>query len=356
MAKFRYFRGWSVVAATCFALSMSGTTFAAATFGILTIHIGRTFGWAQAAMAPGLSIFLLSATVSAPVVGRLVDRFGSRRIALIGLFAMAAVVAGGSLMTGSVVSLYLFYAAVGLTGAFTNPIAYLRAITLWFDNQRGLAVGMAVAGQGLGAMVLPLAVEMLSAQLGWRQALLVLAGFMVVVIVPVVALFVRDDPAAFGLAADGLAPSERVAIKTQHGLSLTQALGQPAFWLIIAVLALFGLTSYALTANMAYVLVHAQGLSLMQVAGLQSIGGLSLLIGRVVFGGFMDRFHAPKVGVVGVLFSTAGLIMLLTVSGYGALAVLRSVLLGASGGAETDLLTLLVGRYFGAKALAETGH
>ncbi len=350
----KLFPGWAVVGATAFALIVSGTTFAAATFGLLTAHLGAAFHWSQAEMSPGLSIFLISATVAVPFVGRLSDRFGSRKVALAGLISMAAAVASGALMNHSILSLYAFYVAVGLTGAFTNPVAYMRAISLWFDRKRGLAIGLAVAGQGIGGTILPVVIQELAASIGWRGALLAIAAFMVLAVAPVVFLFVRDDPAQDGQVADGVLPGEGVAIDdATSGLTMAEALRRPVFWLILLALGLFGFTMYAMTGNLVYVLVHAQGLSLRQVAILQSISGLALLVGRIIFGWFMDRFHAPVVGAFGVLLATAGMIMLLTVSGFGSFAILRSVMLGAAGGAETDLLTLLVGRYFGKKALAE---
>ena len=350
----KLFTGWSVVGATAVALMVSGTTFAAATFGLLTAYAGRSFGWDQSAMSVGLSIFLLSATAAVPFVGRLTDRFGSRRVALCGTFAMAAAVASGALMQGSVFTLYGFYVAVGVTGAFTNPVAYMRAITLWFDRKRGLAVGLAVAGQGAGGALLPVLIQGLAAHFGWRSALLIIAGIMVLVITPVIALFIKDDPADFGEVPDG----DRNQPETRPngvlpGLTMAEALRRPVFWLILGVLGLCGLTTYALAGHTIFLLTHGQGLTLGQAAILQAIGGLSLLIGRVIFGWLMDRWPISIVGAFGVILAAVGTTMLLSVHGFGPMAFVRSIMIGAAGGAETDLLTLLVGRYFGKKALAE---
>jgi MFS family permease len=351
----RVFRGWGVVAATAVALVICGTTFAAATFGVLTAHFGRAFGWSQAGMTLGLSIFLVSTTAAVPLVGRLSDRFGSRRVGLCGVLALAAAIACGTRLDGSILSLYLFYAGVGVAGAFTNPVAYLRAISLWFDKKRGLALGIAVAGQGAGGALLPLLVAELAGRFGWRGALGVVAGVLVVVVAPVVALFVKDDPAHFGEVADGGAqiPAEAGAAGEPEGLTLPQALRRPAFWLILLTLGLLGLSAYALTGNAVYLLTRVQSLSLGQAAALQSIAGLSLLAGRIVFGHFMDRWHAPLVGAAGVLLTAVGAVMLLNIHTFGPFAIAWAVVVGLSGGAETDLLTLLVGRYFGRRALAE---
>lgn len=354
----RVFRGWGVVAATAVALVICGTTFAASTFGILTIHLGRAFGWSQPAMSLGLSIFLVSTTVAVPFVGRLTDRFGSRRVGLCGVLALAAAIASGTLLTHSILSLYGFYALVGVAGAFTNPVAYLRAISLWFDRKRGLALGIAVAGQGAGGALMPILMVQVAGALGWRGALLTISGILVLIVAPVVALFIKDDPAQYGEVADGgpkPAPESGATSPPTvvTGLTMAQALRRPAFWLIMATLGLFGLSAYALTGHAVYLLTRVQSLTLGQAAILQSIAGISLLGGRVVFGYMMDRWHAPLVGAAGVLLTTVGAVMLLNIHVFGGFAILWAVMIGASGGAETDLLTLLVSRYFGRRALAE---
>jgi MFS family permease len=132
---FERFRGWGVVGAVALALTISGTTFAAGSFGILTAYLNKTYGWSQAQMAPALSTFLLCATVCVPVVGLMVDRFGTRLVACLGMAGFACVLAAGSLIR-SIGGLYLFYAALGFVGAFTNPVVYLRAIAQWFDRRR----------------------------------------------------------------------------------------------------------------------------------------------------------------------------------------------------------------------------
>ncbi|WP_374574701.1 MFS transporter [Phenylobacterium sp.] len=351
----KLFRGWTVVAATAFALVISGTTFAAGTFGVLTARWGKVFHWGQDEMALGLSIFLISATLAVPVVGRVVDRFGSRRVAMAGIAAMAAVMAAGVAIGGSVASLYLFYAAIGITGAFTNPVVYLRALSLWFDKRRGLALGLAVAGQGIGGAILPTLVERLMEVFDWRVCLLILAGAMVVVIGPVVALCIKDDPAEVGETADGIAPDPDAPVPAGPlpGLTLQEALGQRSFWLILLVLGLFGVASYALLGHGVYLLTEVRSLSLREAAMLQSISGMSLLLGRVAFGYLMDRVHAPLVGAAGVLMTTGAAVLLLRLDSFGPLAFAWAVMVGASTGAETDLLSLLVGRYFGKRALSQ---
>ncbi len=349
------FSGWSVVAGVLVALTLCGTSMAASTFGVLTARWSQAFGWDQADMSGALSTFLVCALLAVPLAGRAVDRFGSRRVAAIGVVAFAVLIASGALIRGSVVSVYVFYAFMGLIGAFTNPIVYLRSLSLWFDRRRGLALGVAVSGQGIGAAVLPWLTQRLIQTLDWRVTLLVLAGVLIAVILPTVLLLVRDDPAQVGQTADGdPAPDLKTAAhKAGLGLSVGEALRSRAFWIILVIFALVGFTNYAVLGNIINLLTKASSLTVAQAALIQSISGVSLLVARVLFGMLMDRYHAPYVGAVGILMAVAGSWLLLDLPGMGLTAVVAAILLGAAAGAETDLLTFLVGRYFGAKALSQ---
>lgn len=351
----KLFRGWLIVGAVALALTISGTTFAAGGFGILTAYFTRAYGWTQAQMAPALSVFLLCATAFVPVVGWAADRFGSRRVALCGMTAFAGVLACGALIN-TLASLYVFYAVLGFVGVFTNPVVYLRTISLWFDRRRGVALGVAVAGQGIGGAMLPMFIQRMAEGLGWRTALLILAGVLLAVLLPIVALVVRDSPGEVGEHADGQAPSAdagQAAESPMAGASLREAAGRPAFWIILTILGLLGMATYALTANGVYLLTRMQTLTLREAAGLGGIGGLSMVGGRVVFGWFMDRWRAPRVGAVGVAMLIGSILILPHLRHFGPLAIAYAMLGGLAGGAETDLLTLLVSRYFGRRALSQ---
>ncbi|MDQ1228641.1 MFS transporter [Sphingomonas sp. SORGH_AS_0879] len=347
------YRGWHMVGAVLVALMLCGTTTIVTTFGIVTAHLTRAFGWSQGAMASALSLFLLATTLAVPVVGIAVDRFGSRRTAMAGTLAFAALLAlaGGGIT--SLRGLMVFYALFGAVGAFTNPIVYIKALSAWFDRRRGFALGLAVAGQGVGGAILPMAVESISEAFGWRHAFHALAAGLILLVLPLVALFVRDDPAEAGVPfADAADPVRIDQPAVSSGLTVAQALRTRAFWIIIAVFLLFGMTSYALTANFVALMLQRGAGTLPQIAMLSSIAGVAMIVGRLVFGWLLDRFPVPIVGAGGVLCAAAALGILLRIDSIGVSAVTMSVLMGVAMGAETDLLSILVGRYFGQRAIS----
>lgn len=348
------FPGWHLVAAVLVALMLCGTTTVVATFGVLTAHWTRAFGWTQGSMAGGLSLFLLSTTLAVPVVGEAVERFGSRRTAIGGIIAFAGLLAVAGASITSLPGLMVFYTLAGAVGAFTNPIVYIKAVSAWFDRRRGLALGLAVAGQGLGAAVLPPLVERISEAFGWREAFYLLAAGLVLLVMPLLLAFVRDDPTACGAQPDGDEAVGRTAPlgDAEAGLTLREALRTRAFWIIIAVFLLFGMTSYALTSHFVYLMLHRGVGTLPQIAMLSSVAGVAMIVGRLIFGWLLDRCPIPLVGAGGALCAVAALVLLVRVTSIDPLAWTMAALMGAAMGAETDLLSILVGRYFGRRALS----
>ncbi len=347
------FPGWLLVGAVTIALMLCGTTVIVSTFGIFTAHWTKAFGWSQAAMASGLSIFLLATIVAVPVVGAVVDRWGSRRTAMCGVVAFAATLAAAALFVHSLPTLFAFYVLFGLTGAFTNPIVYIKAVSQWFDSRRGLALGIAVAGQGLGVAALPPLAEFATEMLGWRGAFHLLAAGLILVVLPLVLLFVRDHPAdRGGLSARSLMSAARRPGGDEAGLTLAEAARTSAFWIIMAAFALFGIVNYALTSQFVYLMLHRGAGTLPQIAMLLSLAGAAMIGGRLLFGWLFDRYPIPLVGAAGVLCGTGALVLLLEVNSIGPAAIAMSLLMGVAMGAETDLLSLLVSRYFGRRAIS----
>ena len=352
MSAHRIFPGWSLVGAVLVALMLCGTTTVVGTFGILTAHLTRSFGWTQGTMATGLSLFLLSTTIAVPLVGETVDRIGSRRTAICGVIAFAIVLAAAGWSIGSLPAFLAFYILFGLAGAFTNPIVYIKALSAWFDRRRGFALGLAVAGQGLGAAVLSPLVEYVSEVADWRFAFYLLSVALLVLVLPLILLFVRDDPTALGLAADGGGAPAQIEEISAPGLTLGEAMRTSAFWIIITVFALFGLTSYALSSHFVYLMLHRGVGTLPQIAWLSSVAGVAMIAGRLLFGWLLDRYPVPLVGAAGSLCAVAALFLLLHITTIGPVAITMAALMGMAMGAETDLLSILVGRYFGRRAIS----
>ncbi|MDE2397581.1 MAG: MFS transporter [Burkholderiales bacterium] len=348
------FPGWGVVAGSGAGIAFGSAVFVAQCFSLLAVALGAQFGWSQPQLAKAASIVLLLQMVMYPTCGWALDRWGSRKVgsASILLFALSLVLL--SRIGNSLAEFYFAFVLIGLLGTGTNVISYARAITLWFDRRRGLALGLAAGAQAIGGFVLPIMLQKIIAASGWSTALVVLAGFEAVVCFPIVALLVKDSPAPYGLTADGDAgaarPAAAVAADDRHELS--GLIRQGVFWKMAIAFAIMGMTFYAWATNVAFVLTKTAGMTLAQVAIAQAITGVAFLFGRVIMGWLLDKVHAARIAVASL--AMVALFFLLVVHASTPTMVLSAtVLFGFAAGGENDLLPYLAGRYFGTHAVSK---
>ncbi len=171
------------------------------TFGVLLPPISREFGWPRGTVSAAIVVGLWMTGIATPVAGRLVDRFGTRAVALpaIALFSLAT--ASVALVPASPIAFTALYALMGLTAAGQTPLVYAKAISARFDDRRGLALGIAMAGVGLGATLVPEFAQALVSAVGWRGAYVGLGSLTFLFAFPAVALFLGDASPRVGRKA-----------------------------------------------------------------------------------------------------------------------------------------------------------
>src|SRR5215831_8817078 len=228
----RFFFGWYIVIAAALGLFVSYGPLVVYSFGVFLKPIDGELGWGRSRVSLALSLSLAAMALGSPVAGRLLDRFGPRKVILPG-----ALIFGLALMSFPFVRPpVLFYAPFilsGLAGSTTGMVAYLSVVSRWFDRRRGLALGLAMIGIGAGSFVLPPISQILIDAAGWRQAYAMLGLASIIVTLPVAGLFLKPSPDAMGLAPDG-APEASSAEKQpppeQHETTGRRALRTRVFW------------------------------------------------------------------------------------------------------------------------------
>jgi predicted MFS family arabinose efflux permease len=208
-------------------------------------------------------------------------------------------------------------------------------------------------GVGLGAFIGPSLAQFLIDQRGWRQAYLGLAGFVLLIALPAVAIFLRGSPEEVGLLPDdATASSIRKAPNTPiPGMTLSEAIRTRTFWLLCSI---FFVVAGCGTGTSAHVtpLLTDHGVSGRAAAFAASIFGFASIFGRVGSGYLIDRFFAPRVAAITFAGAALGIAMLS--SGVtGTAAYLASFLIGLAIGAENDFMPFLISRYFGMRSMAE---
>jgi MFS family permease len=331
---------WWVVVACLVALTVNGGAVIIFTFAVFLKPISAELGWSRGALGGALALATTSTAVMLPVVGRLIDRWGVQPILLPGAVLFALATAAMSLVDG-----FGLYAMFGLLAATTTPMGYSKAVASWFDKQRGLALGIAMAGVGLGTAIVPALAGRLIDAFGWRMAWVALAIFVFALSVPAVVTFVKEPlkaDRARHLTLDKLLP----------GLTVKEAaLGTRTFWSLTFA---FLLTAGAVNGTLAHIvaLLTDRGVPAGQATATLAAAGLAIIVGRVLAGFCMDRFNGPATAAVFFALPCVGILLLLG-GGGGAVPFVGAVLCGLGVGAEVDLMGFFVSRYFGLRAFGE---
>lgn len=343
----KLFYGWYVALACGIGLACGLATVLTYTFGIFVTPLRDAFGWSQTEIFSALFLAVLTITFVAPVFGQIVDRLGARRVILVGLVLEAALIASFFYQNDSVWTFQLRYILLSIFGVGTTHIAFTRIIALWFDRRRGLALGVTLAGVGIGGFVWPILSQWAIDAYGWRSAYLIIAMTIVLVGCTVMLLVVRDTPQSLGLLPDGDKPvahgNERSA--GPLGMTLKAALATRHFWLMLFAFLLIGTTVTSLQVHLVPLLI-SRGVSPMRAANALSILAIALIIGRVGAGWLMDRYFAPRVAIAFLLGPVVA-IGLLAAGVSGWLAFVAGILTGLAAGAEVDVTAYLASRYFG---------
>jgi sugar phosphate permease len=185
----------------------------------------------------------------APFIGRIIDYCGPRRVLVVSFLAEAGLVASFRYLDGNILFFYARYAALALFATGTTSVAFSALLCRWFDQHRGLALGIALAGVGLGGFFWSLIANHLFSLLGWRAAFTYLAVIIGLIMVPMTFFVIRDSPESMGLYIDGSA-GPRTAPAPLTGLPFRQIFRDPIFWLIAVTFFMVAIVVYGVMLNL----------------------------------------------------------------------------------------------------------
>jgi sugar phosphate permease len=195
------FYGWIVVGISTLVFAIvRGVNDA---FSVFFVALLEEFGWSRAAVAGVFSLARLTEGAVSIGVGMLSDRFGLRRLVPVS----ACLVAFGLVLASQAQTLWIFYVAYGVIFALGScglgELSHVLLISRWFVRKRGTAIGIAMAGMGLGILLIVPLAQMCILHLGWRWAYIVLATIVGVGVIPPTLLWQRERPEDLGLFPDG---------------------------------------------------------------------------------------------------------------------------------------------------------
>ena len=234
----------------------------------------------------------------------------------------------------------------------------------WFMKNRGLAIGLASMGTGIGGMIMNTLSSQLIIHIGWRTTYFVLAAIMFVLVVPPVILIVREKPADKGLKPYGWedAEAERIAREKAvqagteqaaapaekfEGYTFTEALRMPVFWAVMFCSVSMVMAIMSFYPTLAPHLSDC-GYSVTFAALMTSISMGALAIGKVTLGRMFDKLGNRKAVTIACACTLAGTIAMIFCTSPIALAfIVLGVGLGCSFGAVC--MPIIVQNIFGMK-------
>lgn len=344
------FYGWWVIAASAICLALSWPVIAIYNFGPFVIPLSNEFGWSRGEISAAILVINGTATVIALVLGVLVDYAGAKRVMLPSIVLLAMTIFSMYWLSDSLVHFYIMFFLIALLGAGTSTLTFSRVVFNWFDRRRGLAIGLTMAGVGIGATVLPLVTTLIISSLGWRVAYLFIGAGILIISGSACYFVLREYPAQMGLHKDGRAMDQEKSDSgpIESGYTFRQALSTRPFWLLLLSFFLVGFCVIACTVHLVP-MMQDRGISPTVAAQTASVLGFAIILGRVFAGYLMDHFFAPYVAIGFMLGPALGL-SLLALELVGMPAYLAALLIGLALGAEFDFLAYFTSRYGGLKA------
>jgi MFS family permease len=196
----RFFYGWTIIGVTFVTMAIGVN--ARTAFSLLFSPILDEFGWERGVTAGAFSFGFLVAAVMSPLIGRMMDRSGPRLVMEIGVVLMA----GGLLLAPLTTQPWHLYLTIGvMVGGGSICLGYSgQSLFLpnWFIRQRGLAIGIAFAGVGIGSVTMLPWVQWMIETSGWRTSCVAM-GLMVLIVLAPINLLLRKRPEDIGLQPDG---------------------------------------------------------------------------------------------------------------------------------------------------------
>jgi MFS family permease len=339
--------GWIVLVAGAVGVFMTtpGQTVGVSAF---VDHIAVDLGIAREQVVMLYSIGTLLGILPAPLIGRLVDRYGpSRAIAVIApALGLACAMMAWAHGPWSLALAFTLLRGSAIGGLY---LVSLNLVNLWFDRLRGRATAIAMLGLALGGLVIPGSAEQVTAAYGWRVSYLVLGAAVVLIMLPIGLMCFRNRPQAYGLTADFGKVLPAKASMNRVDLALGEAIRTRMFWYLLSISILANAIGTALLLDHVRALQSA-GLAHASVIGLLGVVTVAQAICVLCGGVLVDKYGSRRVGLFGLI-----LLALAVISVMAAPAFVSGSLYAAALGAGLGVLHVVQGaglaEHFGTRHL-----
>jgi len=280
---------WIVVVVTFLSLLAAQAVRAAP--GVIITSLESEFGWTRTAISFAVSLSILTFGLGGPLGGTLIDRFGPRRVMLVGEVLIAA----GLIALLFVRDLWQMFVVWGLPiGVGTGAVGGVLGAAVahrWFRTHRGVIIGLFGGATSAGQLVFVPAMAALTVDAGWRWAIALVMGAVAIMVVPI-ALLMRDRPDDVGAQPLGEAAVVTADVRAEdlRSTPLRQAMRTRDFWLLAGSFFVCGYTSNGLVGT--HLIPHAidHGFTEVTAASAVALLGSMNIVGTLASGWLTDRF------------------------------------------------------------------
>ena len=358
ISKPKLFYGWRIVAVSLAVLFVTlGLGYYS--FGVLFGPLIAQFGWSRAALSGAMSIFMLAWGLACPLVGRLTDRYGPRRLIISGATVLGACFCLLSL-TNNLLHLYVLYGCAGIASAACSEIPTSAVVSNWFRKKRGIAMGITTTGIDFGGLLLAPSATLLILSYGWQTTFLIMGLLTWAVVIPSVALVMRNEPQEIGLLPDG---ETRVDVAEGSNLFPQQSgdgtntnsdlrnrptavpTSAKELWLTGFAFGLFSFGIIGIITHEVPFIVDMGIPSTTAATALGLTGGIGV-VGKLSFGYFADRFSSKWAMLACSALQLAGVLILMRSTSLGMVWVFV-IVFGFARGTTNTLRPLFIGEFFG---------
>ena len=313
----------------------------------------QIFGWSRGLLSVSFSVGLIIVAITSPIVGKMTDVVGPRKVVIAGTLVLAMGIALLATMEHQW-QLFAYYGLASLGFSMSSSVPVSAMVVKWFPERKGLFNGIVFSGVGTGGFVIGFLSGQLITGLGWVVTLNLLALWIFFVQLPAVFFGIKNPTISRTPIATTKSSTSNPSHTTKDdGLTLQESIRTHEFW-IIAILLFSALASSTATFSQIQPFLLDVGYSISTANLFVSINGLAAVISKFAYSFLSDRFSVKKILIYASWTALIGPVLMVGVSEYNFpryLSLVVPVILGSSGTAFSALIAIISAAAFGRKQI-----
>lgn len=348
----KFYYGWYIVGIAAIGIFFSGPgqTYSVSVF--IDAYI-REFGWGRSEVSSIYSAATLVAGLCMFFVGRLIDRFGQRRM-MVSVSLLLGLACLWNSLVSNLLMLFVGFFLLRILGQGSMTLMPNTLVPQWFISKRGKALSYMAIGGFASSALFPVVNAWMLTEVGWRFSWLIWGSVLIILIAPLMYYFVRNRPEDVGLLPDektkvSLSTNDELELVQEDNWSLQEAMKTRSFWLILFCVSIPAIINTGITFHLISIFKWNQ------LSGGMAAGVLSLMaiIGfpiTLVAGRILDRVKVNHV-LAGIFIGEIIFMLFLLGTHSTFTAIIFGVLWGISGGFERIALNYVWASYYGRASL-----